>query len=662
VTTLAQEYRVSNIAVPEKITDGLDAIVDKAVGFARRRRSVLTELRDEAETIDSLAATYRAMSDGHLRNHLLNCRQTFRRQDRNSEEVIPQALAALREAADRRTGLRPFIVQIMGALALHRGYLAEMGTGEGKTLTAGLAAILAGWTRRPCHIVTVNDYLAERDADWLRPLYDFCCVTVGHITGPMTPADRILGYSQDITYVTSKEITADFLRDRLRLGEMHHPTRRLIRTLLQPRDRAQDRLVMRGLDTAIVDEADSVLIDEAVTPLIISSPVGNAALQEVYQMAWSLASTLDPTTDYRIDVRYREVTLLPTGRKKIEKQSEELPGLWRSSDRQIELIEQALNAREFFQLGKQYVIQNNKVVIVDEFTGRLMPMRKWRHGLHQAIEAKEKVEISALDETLARLSFQRFFRFFRKLSGMTGTAQEAAAEFWHIYRLPVICIPPNKPCQRQELPDRIFPDQESKWNAISDDIVQLHTQKRPILIGTRNISTSEILAEKLTQLGLHFRLLNATHHKEEAQIIAAAGSESKITIATNMAGRGTDIKLGRGVADLGGLHVIATERHESHRIDRQLFGRAARQGDPGSAQSYVSAEDELLRRFTPEPIRKQLEKSIRNKQTGSNQLAGMGFHWAQYVSQRQAFRQRKNTLRMDTWISEALSFTGASSH
>ena len=653
------DYRLADIVTPGKVTTGLDAFVDRAVGLVRRRRSVLTQLREDAEKIDALSESFRILSHAALTDKISEDRAWFRRHGYapEAELRLPEALAAIREAADRKLGLRPFPVQLLGAMALRHGYLAEMATGEGKTLTASMAAVVAGWTQRPCHIITVNDYLAQRDAQWLKPLYDFCGVSVGYVTGRMTHADRLHGYRQDVTYTTSKEITADFLRDRLRLGELHTPARRMIRYLLQPSASAKQGLVMRGLHTAIVDEADSVLIDEAVTPLIISGIAGGDSDMEAYRAAWMLATKLNPEKDYRVDSRYREVEILPSGEEKIEANVASLPVLWRGPNRRLELVKQAVSARELFHLGKQYVVQDGKVVIVDEFTGRMMPMRRWRDGLHQIVEAKEGVEISPKDATLARLSFQQFFRFFRRLSGMTGTGREAAPEFWHIYRLPVIPIPTNKPCVRTELPDRVFPNWETKWDAIVDEIARLHQAGRPVLVGTRNVSASETLAERLTRLGLEFSLLNATRHQEEAEIIARAGLEGKITIATNMAGRGTDIRLGQGVAERGGLHVLATERHESHRIDRQLYGRAGRQGDPGSAQAFVSMEDELIRRFVPSVVGERLA-TVARQTLATQKLAGIGFRYAQWSAQRIAFRQRSSVLKMDTWLTESLSFAG----
>ena len=658
MSALTWEQRLCNVRQPAKITSGLDAVVDGFIGHFQRRGGVLASLRADAEKIDSLGAQFADLSDTRLRDRLAEFRQIFRRQPRWAEAQMLEALAAVREAAVRQTGLRPFPVQLMGALAMQRGYLAEMATGEGKTLTAGLAAVLSGWTGRPCHLVTVNDYLAQRDAEWLRPLYEYCDLRVGFVTGEMPRAERARGHAADVTYTTSKELAADFLRDRLCLGELQNATRRMIRAVWKEHDPARNEAVMRGLHTAIVDEADSVLIDEAVTPLIIAGSDGTDRGDDVYHAAASIAERLLPGVDYRVDLRYREIELLAAGHDKLDAFSGQLPGLWRAPSRRAELIRQTLTARELFLNGKQYVIEDGKVVIVDEATGRLMPMRKWRQGLHQAIEAKEGVEMSPLDETLARISFQRFFRLFHRLSGMTGTGWESAAEFWHIYRIPVVAIPTNRPCQRRELPDAVLPDLPAKWAAVVVEIERRHRTGQPVLIGTRTVQASEMLAGELRAKGLPFNLLNATRHREEAQIVASAGQPGRITIATNMAGRGTDIKLGTRVADTGGLHVLATERHESRRIDRQLYGRAGRQGDPGSAQAFISVEDEILARFAPVGLLEKAQQSVRRELPGAKRLVGTAIAYAQRSAQRMAFRQRRQVLEVDTWLADALSFAG----
>jgi preprotein translocase subunit SecA len=657
--TPTQQYRRTWYRKPKKLLTGLDAMVHGGIGRFHRRANAFTRIRESAEKVDAMAGKWKDLDNHHLHAALLDFRAQFRRGGKAADEVLLPALAAIREASERQLGLRPFTVQLMGALALNEGFLAEMATGEGKTLTAGIAAVLAGWTKRPVHVITVNDYLVKRDPDWLRQLYKFCGVRVGCVTGEMPPDERRQGYNCDVTYATSKEVLADFLRDRIQLGPVQEPARQLIQQLLRPRDQGRQGVVMRGLHTAIVDEADSVLIDEAVTPLIISAPRENEVLKSVVRIADDIASPLVKDTHYKINLQYREAEVTKSGRELIEESCSELPGFWKSEDRRMELVRQSLVAREFYQRGKQYIVDGGKIVIVDEFTGRPMPNRSWRQGMHQAIEAKEGVEITDPTETIARLSHQRFFRFYSKLSGMTGTAREAAPEFWQIYKLPVISIPTNRPCIRVMHPDRIFGKEEDKWRAIVDEIVAQHATGRPILVGTRSVFASENLAERLRGKGMSFRLLNAVHHGEEAGIITTAGEPGRITIATNMAGRGTDIKLGRGMTDIGGLHVIATERHESGRVDRQLFGRSARQGDPGSAIAFVSGEDELIKRHLKPVLKSVMNLGFGGGELGRKSLSKLAFKAAQDKAQKMAFKQRKSVLRMDTWMEEALGFTGA---
>jgi len=433
-----QDYRRTHIVTPQKLHRGLDGFVHGLVGRYQRRNSIARTMQVEAEKIYHAAGEFRHLADGRLRERLRDLQARFRKQEaKDIGQCLPDALAMLVEAADRKLGLRPYPVQVMGAMALYHGYLTEMATGEGKSLTACLPAVLAAWTGRPCHLVTVNDYLANRDAVEMRPFYAFCGVSVGSILGEMDPRLRRSNYDNGVVYTTLKELVADFLRDRLILGTMSHPYRRLLRQVLDPRFRDSEGLVLKGLDTAIVDEADSVLIDEAVTPLIISRMEENEPLVDACTRAHRIAADLHPTEDYRVDHKYKEIRFTKAGRSKLEARAQRLPGIWRGPARREELVQQSLTAREFYRKDKQYVVQDDKVVIVDEFTGRLMPNRTWRHGLHQAVEANEGIAVSNPSETLARLSFQRFFRFFRKLSGMTGTAREAAGEFWHIYRLPV---------------------------------------------------------------------------------------------------------------------------------------------------------------------------------------------------------------------------------
>lgn len=654
-----QDYRLTQIIMPEKLHQGLDQAAYAMVGWHRRRSGIVRLLAQEAQKILDMAKKFRHESDKRLKEGLVEMQTHFRRQAKDHGMLIPDALAMMAEATHRTLGFRPHQVQVMGALALYRGCLAEMVTGEGKSLTACFPAVLSAWSGRPCHFVTVNDYLAERDAIEMRPFYKFCGVSVGSVVSQMEPRERRINYLKDMVYTTLKDLTADFLRDRLILGDYYHPGRRLLKQKLLPQQRGEDGLVLRGLDTVIVDEADSVLIDEAITPLIISREQENKPLVEACQTAHHVSQSLEPEVDYKIDRKYREVNLTNIGFNKVKARVRDFQGIWRGADRSRELIQQSLMAREFHKLDKQYVIQDDKITIVDEFTGRLMPNRTWQHGLHQAVEAKEGLSVNNPSETLARLSFQKFFRFFRRLSGMTGTAKEAASEFWQIYGLPVVTIPTHKSCVRKVLPDAVFSSAEEKWQAIVDEIVRCRETAQPVVVGTRSVSGSEKLAAMLSERGLDYNLLNAVRHKEEARIVAEAGKRNKITISTNMAGRGTDIKLGKGVAEIGGLHVIATERHESGRIDRQLFGRSARQGDPGSAQAFVSVDDELIRRFVPEAMGRHLKSAVTINAPGSRKLAQMAISYAQKAAQRMAFSQRRNVLKKDTWFEEAISFSGS---
>lgn len=650
------DYQRVYVRRAKPLPKGWDVLAHSASGMWVQRSGRIRALEAGAWIIDQYADEMAKKSDARLQDVLVQYHGCFRRAHGDRDGHTLHALAAIREAAYRTTGLRPYTVQMLGALSMNAGYLAEMATGEGKTLAAALTGVLMGWSALPCHVITVNDYLAQRDADWFRPLYKFCGLSVGCVTAQMDPRARRVAYDADVTYTTSKELLADFLRDRLKLERIGDPQRRLIRTLLAPGAAAREQLVMRGLHAAIVDEADSVLIDEAVTPLIIAQKRENPLLREACQAAATLADQLQLGRDYKVDERYKEIELTEAGQETAASLSAQLPPLWRGPGRRREILEQALSARCFYERDKNYVVQDGQIVIVDEFTGRIMPNRSWSEGLHQAVEAKEGLEITDPNETVARLSFQRFFRLYPRLCGMTGTASEAANEFWRIYALPVLPIPTHKPCIRNVLPEQIFDTPEAKWEAITASIQQLHAEGRPVLIGTRNVENSEKLAARLDALALPYNLLNAVRHAEEARIVAEAGLPGKITIATNMAGRGTDIKLSREVAAAGGLHVIATERHESARIDRQLFGRAARQGDPGSAQGYSCLEDELIMRFSHDAIRRSLVVWQRRGTRRARRSLVWAFDRAQRHAERLAFRRRRTVLSTDTWLDTSLSF------
>jgi preprotein translocase subunit SecA len=641
----------------EPLPKGMDSIWDWAMGKAGRALPRRRMLLRRADRVLGLEKDYKDLTDARLRERIDELRETFLR-GRETRRQVDHAFAMVREVAARQIGLRAYRVQVAGALALEGGCIAELATGEGKTLSGTMPATIFGWRGKGCHVVTHNDYLARRDAEEMEPVYKFCGLRVASIDGEMDPPDRRDAYGADITYCTNKEVCADFLRDRLILGRMRGLSSVLLGKIAEGGGAELDRLVMRGLHYALVDEADSLLIDEAVTPLIISGDAPNEEQVEAYVQAADAARELVRGKHYKVSERYREVELTSEGKREAARLTEAHGGLFAGSRRREELITQALNAKHFFVNGQQYVVQDGEVVIVDEFTGRLMPDRNWRDGLHQAVESKEQLEVNPPKDTYARLSFQRFFRLYRRLGGMTGTASEATPEFWQIYHLPVVVVPTNRPCIRKHGPDRVFTSEQAKWNAIVGEIDELHRSGRPILVGTRSVRNSEMLSEMLTQRGLPHEVLNAVRHAEEAQITAQAGQMGRITVSTNMAGRGTDIKLGRGVAELGGLHVLATERHEAGRIDRQLYGRAGRQGDPGSAQAFVSLEDELVRRYTP-----HMARIVRRRYGSDREITGGGnsrlFDHAQRRAEAMALRQRKGVLKTDDWLDEYLGFAGS---
>ncbi|MDD4889717.1 MAG: preprotein translocase subunit SecA [Phycisphaerae bacterium] len=651
---------LSQRAPDKKLPRGLDAAWDAAAGYVGRivpRRRIFLR---QAQRVVDMEKTYSELTDGKLAHAISDVRGVFRR-GRETPDDLLAAFAMVREVATRKLGMRPFLVQVAGALALYHGCVVEMATGEGKTLTATMPATVAGWRGQGCHVITVNDYLAARDAETMGAVYHFAGLSVAAITQEDKPPERRAAYHADITYCTNKEVTADFLRDRLTLGRLKGLPSALLAKIAEGAGSGTDRLVQRGLHYAIVDEADSIMVDESVTPLIISGDAPNKEQVAAFQQAVDIAAQLELNTHFKTNPRYREVDLTSAGKDRLEELADPLGGIWRGARRREELVVQALTARYFYQLEKQYVIQEEKVVIVDEFTGRLMPDREWRDGLHQAVQAKEKLEVQPPKDTYARISFQRFFRGYKRLSGMTGTAVEATREFWQIFHLPVVVIPTNRPCIRTHAPDRVFATEAAKWTAIIEEIRRMHQAGRPVLVGTRSVRASEQLSQLLAAENIEHQVLNAVRHKEEAQIVAGAGQPARVTVATNMAGRGTDIKLGRGVAEAGGLHVIATERHEAGRVDRQLFGRAGRQGDPGSAISIVCLEDELMLRHAPHlsaSLRKRYGKTDREVST---RLVRSLFNASQRKAERLALRQRKGVLRTDDWLDEYLGFAGSES-
>lgn len=572
----------------------------------------LNKLKPLVDLVNSFEPDAKKLSDKKLREKTAEFKKRLEKGE-SLDDILPEAFAVVREAARRTIGQRHFDVQIMGGVALHQGKVAEMKTGEGKTLVSTLPLYLNALTGKGAHLITVNDYLARRDAEWMGPIYHFLGLSIGVINheksyvfdpNPQTPeisqeelkmdpesslspeeeglgvgkflreVDRRQAYSTDITYGTNNEYGFDYLRDNM----------------------ASDlsSMVQRDLHYGIVDEVDSILIDEARTPLIISSPAEEAT-EKYYEFA-HLVDNLVKDTDYAIDEKLRTASLTEIGIAKIERMLG-VPNLYEKDFESIHHIEEALKAKTLYHKDKDYVVKEGQVIIVDEFTGRMLPGRRYSEGLHQAIEAKEGVAIQRESRTLATISFQNYFRLYDKLAGMTGTAATSAEEFHKVYGLDVVVIPTNEPMVRKDYSDSVFKTAKAKWQAVATEIAEKHEKGQPVLVGTTSIEKNELLAGLLKRKKVPHEVLNAKNHEREAQIIAQAGQKASATIATNIAGRGVDIKLGDGVIKLGGLHVIGTERHEARRIDNQLRGRSGRQGDPGSSRFFVSLQDDIMRLF-----------------------------------------------------------------
>jgi len=525
-----------------------------------------------------------------LRNEL--CRR-FRSQGL-SDRLCIRAFALVREVAARTLQLRHYDSQLMSGWVILRGNLAEMETGEGKTLAATLAAATAALAGIPVHVITVNEYLVQRDARVMGPLYRALGLSVGQVTQNMSPESRRAGYACDITYCTNKQVAFDYLQDRLLFGNNRSQLRLQLESAYADNCRLE-RFLLRGLCFAIVDEADSVLIDEAVTPLILTRNIDRAVEHAAYRQALILARELKSAGDFYRDPAQHSIRLSLAGQQKLAGHRISRKGLWRNARRREELVCQALYALHLLHKDHDYIVTDDKVLIIDANTGRTMPDRSWERGLHQMVEVKEGCPLTAAREQLGRLTYQRFFSRYLRLGGMTGTAREVRAELWSDYGLRVQRIPLHRPSRRRKLPPLIYPRAEEKWAAVVASVKTIHGQGRPVLIGTASVEDSELLSRKLTAAGIIHRVLNARQDRAEAEIVAAAGQSGSVTVATNMAGRGTDIPLGAGVAELGGLHVIAACRNNARRIDRQLYGRCARQGDPGSHQSIISLEDNLVR-------------------------------------------------------------------
>src|SRR5580698_7212258 len=593
--------------------------------FGSKNQRELKKLQPNVDRINQLEAAMKAKSDaelkaitGELRTKLDN--------GATLDDILCDAFAAVREAGVRVLGMRHYDVQMIGGMILHSGRIAEMRTGEGKTLVATLPCYLNALPKKGVHVVTVNDYLAKRDAEWMGRLHGFLGLTTGVVVHGLDDYERQRNYNCDITYGQNNEFGFDYLRDNMK--------------------NSPDKMVQRGLNYAIVDEVDSILIDEARTPLIISGSAEQSA--DWYVKVDRLIPRLKREVDYTVDEKAHSAMLTDDGVEAMEKLLD-VDNLFEAKNIQlVHHVNQALRAHTLYKRNVNYLVEEGKVVIVDEHTGRKMPGRRWSDGLHQAVEAKEGVQIERETQTLATITIQNYFRLYKKLAGMTGTAETEAAEFLDIYKLGVLTIPTNRPNIRKDGNDSVYKTRREKFNAVVAEIKNLHGQGRPILVGTVSVDSSEMLSRMLKKEGLIHSVLNAKYHQQEAEIVARAGQRGAITIATNMAGRGTDIKLGAGVPEAGGLHVLGTERHESRRIDRQLRGRCSRQGDPGSSHFFISLEDDLMRLFGSDRIVKMMERmGLEEGEELKHGLLNRSIQQAQKRVEQHNFQIRKRTLEYD---------------
>jgi preprotein translocase subunit SecA len=622
------------------VQNGLISRLSSVVGGPVRRR--LARYAQVLPEIEKFGEEISRQTDAELRKRSLALR--YRAKSREPlDRILPEAYALVREAGKRALNMRHFDVQLLGGTALHHRAIAEMQTGEGKTLTATLPLYLASLSGQGAHLATVNDYLAKRDAEWMGPLYELLGLTVGIIQTPMNSNQRREAYACDVTYGTSKEFGFDFLRDRLLMRRTAEGQTDLLALMLGQRAEAGgEKPVQRPAHFCLVDEADSVLIDEARTPLIISAlpTEDDKAEAELFKWAAIVAPRCQEEDHYTYDPKTQKVELTAEGRRLVRNAPRSGGTDQVGMIALYESVELAIRAMRAFQLDRHYVIRDGEIVIVDEFTGRLAEGRKWRDGLHQAIEAKENVKITMATGHAARITIQDYFLRYPHLAGMTGTAISSARELHKIYKLRVLPIPTNRPPIRRQLPTKIFGTMEAKELAIVDEVKEMRETERPVLIGTRSIDKSIRLSKLLKEAGIEHQVLTAHHVDKEAEIVSGAGQRGRVTVSTNMAGRGTDIRLGEGVTDLGGLHVVCTEMHDSARIDRQLIGRCGRQGDPGTYRQYLALDDDiLLMGFGPEKASRL--KSLGERSAGPFDNLSRLYRRAQRKIERRHFKDRR---------------------
>ncbi len=603
-------------------------LIAAVFGTANARK--LKSIEPTIQLINSLEPSISQLTDDQLTAKTAEFRQHLAN-GRHLDDILPEAFAVVRETAKRKLGMRHFDVQLIGGIVLHQGKISEMKTGEGKTLTATLPLYLNALAGKGAHLVTVNDYLARRDAEWMSPIYTHLGLSVGVLQNSMADHERKAAYQADILYGTNSELGFDYLRDNMKF-------------------RLED-YVQRELSYAIVDEVDSILIDEARTPLIISGSTDEGS--RLYQEADKVVGRLKGPEDYEVDEKQRTVQLTEVGIDKVE-QALNVKNIYDITNiNLLHHVTQALRAHVIFKRDVDYIVRDGQVLIVDEFTGRILAGRRYSDGLHQALEAKEGVEIERETQTLAAITLQNYFRMYKKLAGMTGTAATEAEEFWNIYKLDVVTIPTNMPMIRMDKEDLIFLTNRAKYKAIVDDIKERHAKGQPVLIGTISVENSELLSQVLASYNIEHDVLNAKNHAREAEIVAYAGEPSRVTIATNMAGRGTDIKLTSDSRQAGGLYILGTERHESRRIDNQLRGRSGRQGDPGESRFYISLEDDLIRRFAGDTIKNRMASwGMKEDEVIESKMVSNIIESAQEKVEKHNFDIRKHTLEYDDVLNQ----------
>ncbi len=640
----------------EAYSSAFDQRINRWIFSRFTRRQARYKFTALLRHINQLEPSMQSCDEYSLQEKVQACRQRLLRQGLTSDQSVSECFALIREMSSRVLGMRHHDCQLQGGWYMLNGMVAEMQTGEGKTLTATLPVSVMALLGMPSHVITVNDYLAQRDADKLRPLYQALGLSVGVVTADMQVAEKQQAYACDITYCTNKTLVFDYLRDRMSLQNRNSDLRFSVETLFMGGQNHDRQLLLRGLCFALLDEADSILIDEARTPLIISGQGDSFQQENFYQEAYQLACGMLQDEDFKL--LQNEITLTEAGEAKLIKAVKDMGALWQGARRRRLAVTQALQAHHLFIRDQHYLVEDGKVVIIDEYTGRPMPDRFWGRGLQQLIEIKEDCKVTGHRETLAKISYQRFFRRYHYLAGMTGTAREIRAELKDSYALDVLKVPTFLPGRRKVCAPRIYTDQQQKWQQVVSRVRDLHHQQRPVLIGTRTLAASEQLSELLDQHDLPHHVLNARQNAQEAALIAKAGSAGQITIATNMAGRGTDIAVEDKAVAAGGLHVILTEAHTARRIDRQMYGRCARQGQPGSVEAIMALDDEILatnkhwllcalRHYPPLLASK-----------AGQMLAAMIIVKAQKKVEHLHYKIRNQMLRQDKQVQDSLGFSG----